>query len=94
VDAHPEPGPDSAHAFFLLGVTSLQSGRSWWLGEADGYLETAIRQAPGSDWAKRAYVFLEEQTLANYSGSGGVHVPPDVRKRLEDLHTIAAGEEG
>ncbi len=94
VDAHPEGGPESSHAYFLLGVTSLQSGRSWWLGEAEGYLETAIRQAPGSDWAKRAYVFLEEQTLANYSGSGGVHVPPDVRQRLQQLQKVAEGEEG
>jgi hypothetical protein len=92
VAARPESGADASHAYFLLGVTSLQSGRSWWLGEAEGYLETAIRQAPGSDWAKRAYVFLEEQTLANYSGSGGVHVPPDVRQRLQDLRKLAAGE--
>jgi tetratricopeptide (TPR) repeat protein len=94
VDDGPQSGPEAAHAYFLLGVTSLQSGRSWWLGEAERYLETAIRQAPGSDWAKRAYVFLEEQTLANYSGSGGVHVPPDVRQRLRELRELAAGESG
>jgi hypothetical protein len=91
VAAHPEATPEAAHAYFLLGVTELRSGRSWWLAEAEGYLEAAIRTAPGSDWAKRAYVLLEEQTLASYSGSGGVHVPPEVRQRLQDLRAIAVG---
>jgi hypothetical protein len=91
VAAHPEPSSEAAHAYFLLGVTELRSGRSWWLAEAEGYLEAAIRTAPGSDWAKRAYVLLEEQTLASYSGSGGVHVPPEVRQRLQDLRAIAVG---
>jgi hypothetical protein len=94
VDAHPEPTPESAHAYFLLGVTELRSGRSWWLAEAEGYLEAAIRTAPGSDWAKRAYVLLEEQTLASYSGSAGVHVPPEVRQRLQELREIAVGKSG
>jgi len=92
VAAHPEPTPEAAHAYFLLGVTELRSGRSWWLAEAEGYLEAAIRTAPGSDWAKRAYVLLEEQTLASYSGSGGVHVPPEVRQRLHELRGIAVGD--
>ena len=93
VAAHPEPSLDGAHAYFLLGVAELASGRSAWLSEAQDYLETAIRMAPGSDWAKRAYVVLEEETLADYSGSGGVHVPPDVRQELRELHRIAVGKD-
>jgi tetratricopeptide (TPR) repeat protein len=92
VDAHPEPGPDAAHAYFLLGVVELRSGRSTGLPEAEGYLEAAIYAAPGSDWAKRAYVLLEEQTLASYSGSGGVHVPPQVRERLAELRRTAVAK--
>lgn len=94
VAAHPEASPDAAHAYFLLGIAEIQSSRSWWLAEAESYLEAAIRTAPGSDWAKRAYVLLEEQTLASYSGSGGVHVPPDVRQRLQELREIAVGRAG
>lgn len=92
VAAHPEPSLDTAHAYFLLGVVELKSGRSFWLAEAESYLEAAIRTAPGSDWAKRAYVLLEEQTLASHSGSAGVHVPPDVRQRLRELREIAIGK--
>jgi hypothetical protein len=92
VDAHPDPGPDAAHAYFLLGVVELRSGRSSGLAEAEGYLEAAIHAAPGSDWAKRAYVLLEEQTLASYSGSGGVHVPPQVRERLAELRKTAVAK--
>lgn len=94
VAAHPEASPDAAHAYFLLGIAEIQSSRSWWLAEAESYLEAAIRTAPGSDWAKRAYVLLEEQTLASYSGSGGVHVPPDVQQRLKELREIAVGRTG
>jgi tetratricopeptide (TPR) repeat protein len=93
VDAHPQPGPDAAQAYFLLGVVELRSGRSTWLSEGEGYLEAAIYAAPGSDWGKRAYVLLEEQTLASYSGSGGVHVPPQVRRRLAELRKAAVGKE-
>lgn len=92
VDAHPEPSVEGARAYFLLGVAELGSGRSLWLSEAQGYLETAIRTAPGSDWARRAYVVLEEETLADYSGSGGVHVPPDVRSTLRELRDVAVGK--
>ena len=63
------------------------------LNEAEGYLEGAIHAAPGSDWAKRAYVLLEEETLASYSGSGGVHVPPQVRERLSELRKTAVGKD-
>jgi hypothetical protein len=94
VDAHPEPSLEGAQAYFLLGVAELASGRSAWLSEAQDYLETAIRMAPGSDWAKRAYVVLEEEMLADYSGSGGVHVPPDVRRELRELQEIAVGKAG
>jgi hypothetical protein len=89
VASRPELPRDAAHAYFLLGVTELRSGV-----EAEAYLEAAIRTAPGSDWAKRSYVLLEEQTLASYSGSGGVHVPPEVRQRLKELQRIAVGTEG
>ena len=92
VAAHPEPSLELAQAYFLLGVAELASGRSVWLSEAQDYLQTAIRTAPGSDWAKRAYVVLEEQTLADYAGSSGVHVPPDVRAELRELKRIAVGK--
>jgi hypothetical protein len=94
VAAHPEPSAENARAYFLLGVAELASGRSVWLSAAQDYLETAIRMAPGSDWAKRAYVVLEEETLADYSGSGGVHVPADVREELRKLQRIAVGGSG
>jgi hypothetical protein len=94
VAAHRSPSLEGAKAYFLLGVAELASGRSAWLSAAQDYLETAIRMAPGSDWAKRAYVVLEEETLADYSGSGGVHVPPDVRQELRDLQRIAVGNGG
>jgi tetratricopeptide (TPR) repeat protein len=92
VSAGPSGTPEAARAYFLLGVSELRSGRPVWLSQAEGYLEMAIRTQPGSEWAKRAYVVLEEETLADYSGSGGVHVPPDVRQRLRALQRVAVGD--
>jgi mono/diheme cytochrome c family protein len=83
--------PDRARAYYLLGVVETRIGRSYWLSEAEAYLETAIRLAPGEPIARRAYGLLDEFLVAGYSGSGGTHVPPDLHAKLEQLRFIAEG---
>lgn len=91
VRAHPDPSPETAEAYYLLGLTETNIGRSYWLSQAEHYLETAIRMAPGSETAERAYALLERETLAGYSGSSGLHLPTDVLRRLEELRGLAQG---
>jgi len=86
------PHSDQAEAYYLLGVIETRIGRSFWLSQAEAYLETAIRLAPGEPIAKDAYVLLEDFLVAGYSGSGGTFVPRDIREKLELLRKISEGE--
>ncbi len=92
VTAAGKPTKDSAEAYYLLGVTELRIGSSPWLTEPEAYLEAAIRAAPGSPPARRAYVVLEESTLLGYTGSGGEgELPPEVASWLAELRRLASG---
>lgn len=86
------PHPEQAEAYYLLGEIETRTGRSFWLSQAEAYLETAIRLAPGQPISKDAYSLLEEFLVAGYSGSGGTNVPPDVREKLDLLRKISEGK--
>jgi hypothetical protein len=77
-----------AETYYLLGLTETRASRSLWLSEADVYLETSIRSAPGSPYAARAYALLEQETLAGYTGSAGLQLPGDVAERLAELRSL------
>ena len=83
------PRSEQADAYYLLGVIETRTGRSYWLSQAETYLETAIRLAPGEPVARDAFALLDEFLVSGYSGSGGTHVPPDVREKLETLRRIS-----
>jgi hypothetical protein len=87
-----KPTPESAEAYYLLGVTELRIGSSYWLTEPESYLEAAIRAAPGKPAARQAYVVLEESTLQGYTGSAGEgEMPPEVTRWLAELRRLALG---
>lgn len=87
----PEDSLEAAEAYYLLGLAELRSELSPWRLQGELYLETAIRAAPGSRWAREAYAVLEETTLAGYSGSGGTDLPPDVARWLLELRALSTG---
>lgn len=80
-----------AEAYYLLGLTETRIRHSAWLSEAEFYLETAIRTDPSSPWAARSFALLEQETLAGYTGSGGLQLPDDVRDRLDELRGLLPG---
>ncbi len=82
-------GPGSAEAYYLLGLTEIRNDALSPLTQAEAYLEAAIRMAPGSEVARDAYAVLEEETLAGYSGSSGLHLPPEVGRWLDELRALA-----
>jgi hypothetical protein len=93
VSAKGAPGPGTAEAYYLLGVTELRIGSSSWLTEPEAYLEAAIRAAPGSAAARRSYSMLEETTLLGYTGSAGEgELPPEVATWLAELRGLALGK--
>jgi hypothetical protein len=90
--SHPDArGAEVAEAWYWLGLIESRGVADYWLSEADYYLETAIRMAPNEPPARQAFELLEEETLIGWSGSGGLHMPADVRRHLEDLRAIAYG---
>jgi hypothetical protein len=85
------PHSDQAEAYYLLGLIETRIGRIYWLSQAEAYLETAIRLAPGEPIAKDAYALLEN-FLVGSAGGEGSHAPPDIREKLDALHRISEGE--
>lgn len=90
VATHRDASPELAEAYYLLGLAESRIGRSFWVSQADFYLETAVRTAPGSPIGREAFAFLEEETLLGYTGSGGLHLPDEERKRLDELRALIA----
>ncbi len=85
---------EAAEASYLLGLAELRNDPSRRLPQAEWYLESAVRSAPGSDVAQEAYALLEEQAFLSWSGSGGVAIPPDVEERLRTLRSLAERDGG
>jgi hypothetical protein len=83
-----EPSPTLARAYYLLGLAESRIGPNFWISQAEFYLETAVRMAPGSEVGRDAYALLEEETLAGYTGSGGLQLPEDVDAHLRELREL------
>jgi hypothetical protein len=88
LEGQPTNRDDLATAYYMLGTIETRVGQSFWLSQAEVFLESAIRTAPSSDVAERSYDLLEEFLVAGYTGSGGVQVPPDIQAKLDELRRI------
>lgn len=86
----PDGDPRAAEAYYWLGVIESRIGRSFWLSQAEPYLEASIRLAPGDPIAPKAYALLEEFVTGGYTGSSGEHVPADVKAWLAELKRLAS----
>lgn len=82
-------GPERAEAYYLLGLAELHAAHLEWPAAPESYLEAAIREAPGSDPAREAYLLLEEEIVAGHTGSGGTHLPEAVESWLSELAALA-----
>jgi hypothetical protein len=87
-ESRPWGGHHVAEAYYLLGVAESRIDRSYWISQSEFYLETAIRMAPDAPFARQAYDHLKKMTLEGYTGSSGVHLPDDVREKLEALQKL------
>jgi hypothetical protein len=88
VAAHPQDGRELAEAYYWLGVIESRVGRTFWLSQTEYFLEAAIRLAPSSPFAHKAYDLLEEFVVSGYTGSSGVNVPADEKARLQELREL------
>jgi len=55
------------------------------------FLDQCIRENPGSDDAKRAYLLYKTIVSVSYTGSGGTRFPDDALAEMKELHDIAYG---
>jgi hypothetical protein len=77
---------------YLLGFaySSLPGyfAESW----AGMYLEQCITEFPATKDAQRAYRVYRDMTAEEFTGSGGTHLPDEVKLHLESLRQKAFGE--
>lgn len=83
-----DASPDLAETYYYLGLVESRIGRDYWISQSGMFLESSIRLAPGEPFAEQAYALLEEEIILGYSGSGGVHVPPDLEQNLDELRRL------
>ena len=60
-----------------------------WLSDADWYLATAVRTAPHTAIAARAFEAYEDMTTLEWTGSAGTQMPDDVVEELDRLRALA-----
>lgn len=82
-------GKYKGHSYYLAGVAyeSLGEFHSWNLHE--WYYQACIETSPHSALSEKCYYRYETSVYSGYSGSGGVFVPEDERKRLQKLRKLS-----
>jgi hypothetical protein len=55
------------------------------------FLESCIREFPGTETAQRAFSLYKEIVTLGFTGSGGVRVPDDIEAELTELRNLAFG---
>lgn len=88
-----QPREQIAEALYLMGVIDGRSLDSYWVPQAENYLEASIRMAPGTPTAKKAYSVLEENVVHGYGGYSEEHLPADVWAMLNTLRGLAGVDE-
>lgn len=83
-----EKNQSKQEAYFLLGesYSVLDELGYWNLHEI--YFESCIRANPKTALARKCYSRLESSVYFGYSGSGGVRIPPNERRRLNELKDL------
>lgn len=85
------PSQEKRRALYLLGYAYSELPLFFVNELPEVYLEQCIREFPGTEDAKRAYRVFRELVLFEYTGSGGTHLPADMRAKLHELHNLSLG---
>lgn len=91
LDAVSELSPEVAFAYYSMGVIEERIWDRPWLSNAAPFLEESIRLGHTQPFARDAHERLERIWILGYTGSGGTRVPPEVRKRLDELGELVRG---
>ncbi len=78
-----------AEALLQLGFIYENIGEigAWSMNE--DYYELCIRTSPHTEISKKCFEKFQASTVSGFSGTGGVNIPEDVKRRITELKTIA-----
>lgn len=79
-------------SLYLLGLSYTQLPMFFTDGWAEMYLEQCINEFPDTEDARRAFKAYKSAVVDEFTGSGGVHVTPEVQLRLDQLRQKAYGQ--
>lgn len=83
------PSTTKAQVYYMLGeVYEVLDELGYW-GLHETYYESCIRETPNTKVSSRCFQRLQESVYLGYSGSSGVHIPPEELARLKSLRAIA-----
>jgi tetratricopeptide (TPR) repeat protein len=87
--ANEKPQPIKAQALYHLGLIYENIGEagSWSMNE--DYYELCIRTEPHSEIAQKCFAKYQESLIAGYSGTGGLFLPADMQKKMNELRAMA-----
>ncbi len=86
------PSTTKAQIFYMLGeVYEVLDELGYW-GLHETYYESCIRETPKTQMSSRCFRRLQESIYLGYSGSSGVHIPPEEMSRLNSLRAMALPE--
>jgi tetratricopeptide (TPR) repeat protein len=87
--ASEKPQPIKAQALYQLGLIYENVGEvgSWSMNE--DYYELCIRSEPHSEIAQKCFAKYQESLIAGFSGTGGLFLPADTQKKMNELRAIA-----
>lgn len=79
----------AAQGLYLAGMSAeaTRDMNFWTLHET--YYEMCIKTLPHSKQAQSCFARLQDSVTLGYSGSGGVRIPPEVGRRLEQFKELA-----
>jgi len=81
--------PKLPEALLMMGEVRLhlRADPDYW--SENFYLKELIRRYPHSNYSQRAYVLLEMDVRAGYTGSAGESTPPSLKKMLENYKMLS-----
>jgi hypothetical protein len=81
---------EASEVYYLLAVTESRVSRSYWIAETDFLLEKAVRSAPKSDYARKAFAVLVDRSASGtpVSAYEDMEVP---KVDIEELRRLVEG---
>jgi hypothetical protein len=78
-----------SEALYQLGLIYENIGEigAWSMNE--DYYELCIRTQPHTEIAKKCFARYQESTISGYSGTGGLYIPEDIQKKMNELRAVA-----